>query len=185
MKPYVHHVGNFFLFQWNLDCSVGNRGANRLPSDVSYIQWYYTLAAEFPLTPEDRRAIYRQVRVTGFCRGTEDDPLVAAIFAQQRAFSAPAHPVIDGQISVAQGSGKIRAAAFHILRLDARLANVPELVATVRYDSELPSAGGPGGTRSDSVHTCTRRAELVSRFISERTAIFPCQIDSRSTDSRD
>jgi hypothetical protein len=124
MKPYVHHAGNFFLFQWNLDCSVGNRGANRLPSNVSYIQWYYTLAAEFPLTPEDRRAIYRQVRVTGFCRGTEDDPLVTAIFAQQRAFSAPAHPVIDGQISVAQGSGKIGAAAFHILRLDARLANM-------------------------------------------------------------
>lgn len=124
MKAYVYHVGNTFVFQWNLDCCVGYHGANSVPSDVSYIQWYYTLAAEFPLTPEDRRAIYRQVRVTGFCRGTDDDPLVAAIFAQQRAFSAPAHPVIDGQISVAQGSGKIGAAAFHILRLDARLASM-------------------------------------------------------------
>ncbi len=121
MKPYIHSAGNIFHFQWNLDCSVGKGGANSLVSDVSYVQWYYTLAAEHPLTPEDRKAIYRKVRVLGICRGTDDDPLVAAIFAHQRALN---HPLIDGRISVAHGSGKIGAAAFFILRLGARLANM-------------------------------------------------------------
>ena len=89
--------------------------------DVSYIQWYYTLAANQALTPEDRKAIYRKVKVTGTCRGTDDDPLVAAIFAHQRALN---HPQVDGRISVAQGSGKVGANAFFILRLGCRLAHM-------------------------------------------------------------
>lgn len=121
MKPYLHSAGNISHFQWNIGCSVGKGGTNTLVADVSYIQWYYTLAAEHPLTPEDRKVIYRQVQVTGFCRGTADDPLVAAIFAHQQALN---HPEIDGKISVAHGSGKIGASAFFVFRLGARLANM-------------------------------------------------------------
>ena len=121
MKPYLHRAGSGAHFQWNIDCSVGKGGTNNLACDVSYLQWYYTLAAEHPLTPEDRKVIYRKVLVTGVCRGTDDDPLVAAIFAHQRALN---HPQIDGRINVAYGSGKIGTAAFFILRLGARLANM-------------------------------------------------------------
>jgi hypothetical protein len=121
MKPCLHSAGNTFHFQWNIDCAVGKGGTNTWATDVSYIQWYYTLAAENPFTPEDRKVIYRKVQVTGICRGTDDDPLVAAIFAQQRALN---HPQIDGKISVAHGSGKIGAAAFFVFRLGARLANM-------------------------------------------------------------
>ena len=121
MKPYLHPAVSSLHFQWNLDCSVGKGGSNNLISDVSYIQWYYTLAAEHPLTPDDRKKIYRQVRITGACRGTDDDSLVAAIFAHQWALN---HPDIDGRISVAHGSGKVGAAAFFVLRLGARFANM-------------------------------------------------------------
>ncbi|HVO92659.1 MAG TPA: hypothetical protein VMT22_07455 [Terriglobales bacterium] len=121
MKPYLHHAGNLVHFQWNLDCSVGKGGANSLPADVFYLQWYYSLAAQHPLTPEDRKSIYRQVRINGICRGSDDDPLVAAIFAHQRALN---HPQVDGKVSVAQGTGKIGVSAYFILRLGARLANM-------------------------------------------------------------
>jgi hypothetical protein len=121
MKPYIHVAGATHHFQWNLDCSVGKGGANSLACDVAYIQWYYTLAAAHPLTTPERRPIYEKVRITGTCRGTDDDPLVAAILAHQQALS---HPYIDGRISVATGSGKIGASAFFILRLGARLANM-------------------------------------------------------------
>ncbi len=121
MKPYLHPVGAGFHFQWNVDCSVGKGGTNSLPTDVSYIQWYYTLAARHPLTTPDRKIIYQRVKVTGTCRGTDDDPLVAAILAHQRALN---HPEVDGKISVAHGSGKIGASAFFVLRLGARLANM-------------------------------------------------------------
>lgn len=118
MKPWVYED----VFIWNLDFSVGKGAANSLPADVSYIQWYYTLAAEHPETPEDRKAIYRKVRVTGHCNGTDDDPLVAAIFAQQRAVN---HPFIDGKIDVANAIGKVGSGkAFFIFRLGARLATM-------------------------------------------------------------
>ncbi len=39
---------------WNLECSVGKGGANTVASDVSYLQWYYVLAAANPLTVPDR-----------------------------------------------------------------------------------------------------------------------------------
>lgn len=121
MKPYLHAAGNIIHFQWNLGCSVGKGGANSSQCDVSYIQWYYTLAAQHPLTPEDRKVIYRKVRVTGSCHGTDEDPVVAAIIAHQRHLQ---HPKVDGKISVAHGSGMIGSKAFFVLRLGARLANM-------------------------------------------------------------
>lgn len=121
MKPYVHNVGSLSHFHWNLECSVGKRGQNSLRADVSFIQWYYTVAAANVRTPADRKAIYSRVSVTGVCRGTDDDPLVQAIMAHQSALS---HPLIDGKISVATGNGFVGAKAFFILRLGARLADM-------------------------------------------------------------
>ncbi len=121
MKPFIHHFGNGSHIQWNLDCSVGKSGQNSLHADVSYIQWYYTVAAANPLTPADRKAIYSKVSITGLCRGTDDDPLVQAIFAHQRALS---HPFVDGRVSVATGDGKVGEMAFFVLRLGARFADM-------------------------------------------------------------
>lgn len=121
MKAYLHPDGDHFDFLWNVDCSVGRGGQNTLLADVSYIQWYYTLAAENPQTPPDRRAIYGNVSITGKCNGTDSDPLVQAILTHQRALS---HPQIDGKISVATGSGKIGSSAFFVLRLGARFAKM-------------------------------------------------------------
>lgn len=122
MTPYLHPAPGGFHFHWNLDSSVGKGGANNSPCDISYVQWYYTLAAGHPETPPDRKAIYAQVRVTGGCAGTADDPLVRAIVAHQTRLN---HPRIDGRINVARGSGMVGdAAAFFIIRLGARFANM-------------------------------------------------------------
>jgi hypothetical protein len=115
MKPYVYGP----KFMWNLDCSVGKGGANSIPADVSFIQWYYTLAADFHLTEPQNKEVYRKVRITGVCNGTDRDPLVAAIIAQQRGMN---HPQVDGRVSVVTGSGKVGANAFFLLRLEARFA---------------------------------------------------------------
>jgi hypothetical protein len=88
---------------------------------VSYIQWYYTLAAVQPNTPPNRKAVYAQVIVTGTCRGTTDDPLVQAILTHQTALK---HPYIDGKISVAMGDGKVGQLAYFVFRLGARLSNM-------------------------------------------------------------
>lgn len=108
-------------FQWNLECSVGLGGQNHLNCDVSYIQWYYKLAAINPKTPSDLRAICSKVAITGQCSGRADDPLVQAITAHQKALS---HPNIDGKISVAKGDGKVGGKAYFILRLGARLSDM-------------------------------------------------------------
>jgi hypothetical protein len=63
--------------------------------------------------------LYRKVRVTGVCLGTNSDPLVAAITVQQQDMN---HPQIDGKVSVVTGTGKIGAKAFFLLRLEARFA---------------------------------------------------------------
>ena len=81
MRPYIYGP----KFMWNLDCSVGKGGSNSISADVSFLQWYYTLAANFHLTTPENKAVYRQVKITGTCRGVDGDPLVAAIIAQQRA----------------------------------------------------------------------------------------------------
>jgi len=138
MKPYIYGP----KFMWNLDCSVGKGGANSIASDVSFIQWYYTIAANFHLTEPANKEIYRRVQITGTCSGTDSDPLVAAIIAQQRSMN---HPQVDGRVSVVTGTGKVGANAFFLLRLEARFAimcpngwprldlmpNCPASVATV------------------------------------------------------
>jgi len=119
MKPYLHSNGAFSHFQWNLDCSVGKSAQNSIVADVSFLQWYYTLAVTFPETPADRAAIYKTVSITGTCTGRDDDPLVKSIVAQQRGLN---HPVIDGKASVAPAGGRIGETAYFILRVNARFA---------------------------------------------------------------
>jgi hypothetical protein len=115
MQPYVYGP----KFMWNLECSVGKGGANSISSDVSFIQWYYTHAAGFHLTLPANKEIYRKVRISGTCDGSDNDPLVMAIFAQQRSVN---HPFIDGKVSVVTGTGKLGPNAFFLLRLEARFA---------------------------------------------------------------
>jgi len=120
MKPWVH-AGNFI---WNIDCSVGQHAQNSLAADVMYAQWYYSLAARNPNPniDQNRRRIYQAVRVTGTCSGRPDDPLVAAILAQQEVLQ---HVPIDGKLSVAKGDGKIDGShAFFVFRLGARFAEM-------------------------------------------------------------
>src|SRR5262245_22525447 len=115
MQPYVYGP----KFMWNLTASVGKGGANTNSADVSFIQWYYTLAANFHLTEQANKDVYRNVRITGQCNGTDRDPLVAAIIQQQRSMS---HPTVDGKVSIVSGSGKLGDKAFFLLRLEARFA---------------------------------------------------------------
>lgn len=121
MHAFLAQHDQHFDFLWNLDTSVGKGGQNSNRTDVSFIQWYYALAATKPETPPERREIYRHVAVSGTCRGTDDDPLVRAIFAHQRALS---HPVIDGKVSVARAGIKVGDKAFFVLRICARYAHM-------------------------------------------------------------
>ncbi len=120
MKPYLH---DNTAFMWNLDSSVGKGGMNNNQTDICYLQWYYTLAAQFPGVDAAGKEVYKAVSVTGICSGRDDDPLVKAITAQQRALN---HPVIDGKASALPGtSGNVRLSdhkAFFIIRLGGRLA---------------------------------------------------------------
>ena len=121
MKPVIHSGD----FQWNIDFSVGKGGMNSHAPDVTYIQWYYTLAAKNPYIAPDRKAVYSMVQVTGTCTGNDRDPLVQAIIAHQRHLK---HPQIDGRVSVAHGDGKVGTSAFFVYRIGARLADMfPEL----------------------------------------------------------
>ena len=149
MKPFLHHTGPQAHFQWNLDCSVGKGGQNSLPTDVLYIQWYYSLAARHPNTPMQRKAVYAKVAVNGVCRGTADDPLVQAITVHQQALQ---HPMVDGKISVASGDGRVGEKAFFILRLGARLSDMyPN--AWPRLDL-IPDCPGPV---ANAVRACVPR----------------------------
>lgn len=121
MKAYLHADGNHFDFQWNVDCSVGKGGENTLRADVLYVQWYYRLAADQSETPPERKAVYREVGLTGHCTGLDSDPLVRAITLHQRSIN---HPQVDGRVSVAKGSGKLDGTAFFILRIGARIARM-------------------------------------------------------------
>jgi len=140
MQPYVYGP----KFMWNLDCSVGKGGQNSIASDVSFIQWYYTLASTFHLTEPANQEIYKHVRITGACNGTATDPLVAAIMAQQRSMN---HPTIDGKVSLVTGSGKVGAVAFFLLRLEARFA--------IMYPNAWP--------RLDLIPNCPSSIREVSR----------------------
>lgn len=113
-------------FMWNIDNSVGKGASNANPADVAFLQWYYTLAADFHLTDASHRETYRKVKITGSCSGRDDDPLVAAILLQQKSMS---HPFIDGKVNSVTGNGKAgNTYAFFLLRLEARFACMfPEL----------------------------------------------------------
>jgi hypothetical protein len=128
---------------WNLDTSVGKGGGND-PTDVSFIQWYYALASNFHLTDPDNKALYEKVQITGFCNGTDDDPRVQAIIAQQQTTN---HPEVDGKVSAVHGSGKIGVVAFFLLRLEARFA--------VMFPREWP--------RLDLIPRCPASVAKVSR----------------------
>jgi hypothetical protein len=121
MKAFLAGHDDHYDILWNIDCSVGRGGQNSLAADVKYIQWYYNTAATNAETPAERREIYRQVQVTGKCTGNDNDPLVRAILAHQRALS---HPTIDGRVSVARSGVKIGDTAFFVLRIGARLARM-------------------------------------------------------------
>ena len=119
MRPYVYSNGHFHKFMWINECTVGKNAQNTLPADVSFLQWYFTLAATFPETSPEHKAVYRNVAVNGLCTGMDGDPLVQSILIQQRDFR---HPVVDGRASLVHGSGIISDKAFFILRLGARFA---------------------------------------------------------------
>jgi hypothetical protein len=121
MKPWLYHLGPKAHIHWNLECSVGKGGQNSLACDVSYIQWYYSLAASHPNTPLERKVVYGKVAVNGICTGTASDPLVQAILVHQAALK---HKTMDGKISVATGDGRVGGTPFFILRLNSRLAHM-------------------------------------------------------------
>jgi hypothetical protein len=137
LKPFVHHGETFAYYMWNLEHSVGKGGQNSSAVDTSYIQWYYTLAAKNVLTVPERRSIYARVKVTGVCSGQDGDPLVDSITAHQRGLN---HPIIDGRVSVATGTGKIGLKAFFVLRIGARLAYMyPRLWPRLDLMPECPT----------------------------------------------
>ena len=143
MKPIIYGP----KFMWNLSGSVGKGASNSDPTDVSFIQWYYTLSRDFHLTTPQAKAIYSQVNVTGKCTGQDSDPLVQAIRSQH---TETKHPIVDGKISVVAGDGKLNASghAFFLLRLEARLA--------VMYPNKWP--------RLDLIPRCPNSVAEVSRF---------------------
>ena len=150
MQPYVYGP----KFMWNLDCSVGKGGSNTIATDVSFIQWYYTHAAGFHLTDPANKEIYRKVKITGACTGTDSDPLVAAIMAQQRSMN---HPYADGKVSVVTGTGKVSDKAFFLLRLEARFA-VMFPNAWPRLDL-IPNC--PSGVRQAALSAVPQLSELT------------------------
>lgn len=83
--------------------SVGKAAQNSNTADVSYIQRYYAKTAERPNTPPDRKAVYRNVKVTGQCAGQDNDLLVQAIMLHQRFLKKPS---ADGKVSVAVGNSR-------------------------------------------------------------------------------
>lgn len=117
MTPVVYSNN----WMWNIDASVGKGGQNSNQEDVSYIQWYYWLAARNAETPPERKAIYINVEISGKCTGLDSDPLVKAIIAHQTHLQ---HPIIDGKISVASVGGKVATSAFFVYRIGARLCRM-------------------------------------------------------------
>jgi hypothetical protein len=108
-------------WMWNLSQPVGKGSMNTSKEDVFYIQWYYKMAAEHALTAPDRKAVYKNVVVNGVCTGQDSDPLVQSIKAHQKFLN---HPVVDGRVSVATGTGKLQDKAFFVYRIGARIANM-------------------------------------------------------------
>jgi hypothetical protein len=134
---------------WNLECTVGKGGQNTLPCEVSNMHGYCTLAAQHALTPQDLKAVYSKVAVTGRCTGTDSDRLLEAFPVHQKA---PTHRVIDGKFSIATGDGKVGANAFFILRLNARLSDMHPNVRP-----RLDLIPGYPGVVADAVRACVPR----------------------------
>jgi hypothetical protein len=139
---------------WNLSAAVGKGAPNSNPADVSFIQWYYTLAANFHLTDQANKDVYRRVRVTGSCNGGDSDPLVASIIQQQRSMH---HPTVDGKVSVVSGSGHLGDRAFFLLRLEARFA--------VMFPNAWPRLdlipGCPNAVRTAAIAAIPQLSELT------------------------
>ena len=134
MQPVIY----FDSFMWNVSVPVGKGAPRTGHEDVFYIQWYYKMAAEHVLTPPDRKAVYKNVQTNGSCTGLDSDPLVQSIMTHQRFL---AHPIIDGRVSVATGTGKLQDKAFFVYRIGARIAHMhPELWP--RLD-KIPGRPGP------------------------------------------
>lgn len=126
MKPVIYTVGPYNFFMWNLDASVGKSASNSSHEDILYIQYCYYLGKKDPRISPERLAIYSKVKLTGVCDGTAADPLVQAITVHQHDMG---HPVVDGKVSVAKGTGKVaQDAAFFVYRLGARLATMYQKV---------------------------------------------------------
>ncbi|MCV0394413.1 MAG: hypothetical protein K5872_15760 [Rhizobiaceae bacterium] len=153
MTPYVYGPPGYAKFMWNLDSSVGKGGANNNATDISFVQWYYTLSRDFHLTTPAAKAIYKNVAITGKCTGQDSDPLVQAILSQQRETR---HPTVDGKISVAKGTGKVGDSAYFILRMGARMA-VMYPQAWPRLD-QIPHC--PGAVAAASKAAIPQMAEL-------------------------
>lgn len=149
MQPYVYGP----KFMWNLTASVGKGGANTNSADVAFVQWYYSLAANFHLTEQANKDVYKYVQVTGACSGADTDPLVKAIIQQQRSMN---HPTVDGKVSVVSGTGKLGDKAFFLLRLEARFA--------VMYPSAWPRLdlipGCPPAVKAAALSAVPQLSEL-------------------------
>ncbi|MEO8779072.1 MAG: hypothetical protein ABI389_10440, partial [Rhodanobacter sp.] len=98
MRPVI--IGD--KFYWNLSQSVGKNASNSNPEDISFVQWVLSQLGHDGDPATD--AIYRAVRINGFCSGRDDDPLVIAIIDQQlkQQLTHP-HILVDGHVSVAEG----------------------------------------------------------------------------------
>jgi hypothetical protein len=102
MEPLVFTTEkNVKRFIWNLTANVGPAQPNKL-EDVHFVQLsYYAMAnnAKNPPRPE-LRAIYAAVKPGAAFTGREDDPLIRAIRAHQKARGG----MQDGRISVMRGN---------------------------------------------------------------------------------
>jgi hypothetical protein len=117
--------GQETIILWSIETSVGLNAQNSNSEDISYVQFYYTLAAKDIRFSQDRRDVYAQVSVTGQCDGTDNDPLVNAIWIDEQALN---HPFKDSKLSVVQNpEGMIppgENTAWMILRLGARFCSM-------------------------------------------------------------
>lgn len=102
VKPLILSRKTGSVFFWNLSHNVGLNSPNQR-DDVHLVQFAYRLLATNPVSQIklELKMVYSQVSTGVDCSGREDDPLVKAIRAQQRARGAGAQ---DGKVSVIKGS---------------------------------------------------------------------------------
>jgi hypothetical protein len=126
---------------FNIDGHVGLKAPN-IDDDVALVQLAYHFRAKSGLgTPEEQRAALR-IRPGDICSGNEDDPLVIAIRAHQKARGGTQ----DGRVSPVQGGGLyVDAGGSHTYMLTALVNNIadgcPEIYPRLDKLGELcPSA---------------------------------------------